>query len=124
MQQAAALVIGEHDFTSFAATDPDLSTRAPAPEAGDPLDPDAKAGNIRTIYSSSFTPEAEELLVYRVRGNGFLHHMVRNLVGTFIDVGRRHIAAEDITRILDQRARSAAGSTAPARGLFLDSVEY
>ena len=58
MQQAAALVIGEHDFTSFAATDPDLSTRAPAPEAGDPLDPDAKAGNIRTIYSSSFTPEA------------------------------------------------------------------
>ncbi len=124
MQQAAALVIGEHDFTSFAATDPDLSTRAPAPEAGDPLDPDAKAGNIRTIYSSSFTPEAEELLVYRVRGNGFLHHMVRNLVGTFIDVGRRHIAVEDITRILDQRARSAAGSTAPARGLFLDSVEY
>ena len=124
MQQAAALVIGEHDFTSFAATDPDLSTRTPAPEAGDPLDPDAKAGNIRTIYSSSFTAEAGELLIYRVRGNGFLHHMVRNLVGTFIDAGRGHIAAEDIGRILDQRARSAAGSTAPARGLFLDSVEY
>ncbi len=124
MQQAAALVIGEHDFTSFAATDPDLSTRAPALESNDPLDPDAKAGNIRTIYSSSFTTEAGELLIYRVRGNGFLHHMVRNLVGTFIDVGRGHIAPEDIPRILDQRSRSAAGATAPARGLFLDSVEY
>jgi len=119
MRQAAALVIGEHDFTSFAATDADLTTRT-----ADPVDADAKAGNIRTIYSSSFTLENGELLVYRVRGNGFLHHMVRNLVGTFIDVGRGHIMPEDVTRILDQRSRSAAGATAPARGLFLDSVEY
>lgn len=124
MQQAAVLVIGEHDFTSFAATDPDLSTRAAPAEAGDPLDPDSRAGNIRTIFASSFGTEDGELLIYRVRGNGFLHHMVRNLVGTFIDVGRGHIAVEDITRILEQRARSAAGATAPARGLFLDSVEY
>jgi tRNA pseudouridine38-40 synthase len=123
MQQAAALVIGEHDFTSFAATDPDLSTRAPDPEASDALDPDLRAGNIRTIYSSFIAKEGE-LLIYRVRGNGFLHHMVRNLVGTFIDVGRGHIAPEDVTRILGQRSRSAAGATAPARGLFLDSVEY
>jgi tRNA pseudouridine38-40 synthase len=64
------------------------------------------------------------LLVYRVRGNGFLHHMVRNLMGTFIDVGRGHIAPEDVAVILDQQSRSAAGATAPARGLWLDSVEY
>ena len=119
MQKAAALVVGEHDFTSFAATDPDLSARS-----GDPLDPDCKAGNIRTIYSSSFTAEDGEFLIYRVRGNGFLHHMVRNLVGTFIDVGRRHITPEEITDILARRSRSAAGATAPARGLFLDSVAY
>ena len=119
MQWAAALVAGEHDFTSFAATDPDVSARS-----ADPLDPDCKAGNTRTIYSSSFTTEEGELLIYRVRGNGFLHHMVRNLVGTFIDVGRGHIAPEEVTSILDQRSRSAAGATAPARGLFLDSVEY
>ena len=119
MQQAAALVIGEHDFTSFTATDPDLSDRS-----ADPFDPDAKAGNIRTIYSSSFEDEEGELLIYRVRGNGFLHHMVRNLIGTFIDVGRGHIAPEEVTGILAQRSRSAAGATAPARGLFLDSVEY
>jgi|SRR5271170_3474770 len=124
MQQAASLVIGKHDFTSFAASDSDLSTRSDARESTDQLDSDAKAGNIRTIYSSTFTSEDNGLLVYRVRGNGFLHHMVRNLVGTFIDVGRGHIAPDDISRILDMRSRLAAGATAPARGLWLDNVEY
>jgi tRNA pseudouridine38-40 synthase len=119
MQQAAELVIGEHDFTSFAASDPDLAART-----SDPFDEDSKPGNIRTIYSSSFTAEDSEMLIYRVRGNGFLHHMVRNLVGTFLDVGRGHISPEELHSILDQRSRSAAGATAPARGLFLDSVEY
>lgn len=118
MQQAAALVVGEHDFTSFAATDPDLSARF-----ADPLDSDCKTGNIRTIHSSSFARD-EDLLIYRVRGNGFLHHMVRNLVGTFIDAGHAHLAPDDIPRILSERSRSAAGATAPARGLWLDSVEY
>lgn len=124
MQRAAALVTGEHDFTSFAASDPDVSTRTPGLEIRDAVDPDARTGNIRTVYSSSFTEEDNDFLVYGVRGNGFLHHMVRNLVGTFIDVGRGHVAPEDVIRILDQRSRSAAGATAPARGLFLDSVEY
>ncbi|HEX3470977.1 MAG TPA: tRNA pseudouridine(38-40) synthase TruA [Silvibacterium sp.] len=117
-KQAAAEVVGEHDFTSFAASDPDLTARMT-----DPSGEDIKAGNIRTIFSSSFTVENNEL-IYRVRGSGFLHHMVRNLVGTFLDVGRGHIAPDDIRSILDTRSRSAAGATAPARGLFLDSVEY
>jgi tRNA pseudouridine38-40 synthase len=64
------------------------------------------------------------MLVYHVRGNGFLHHMVRNLVGTMLDVGRGHLALEEIPRILAARDRSVAGPTAPARGLFLHSVEY
>jgi tRNA pseudouridine38-40 synthase len=64
------------------------------------------------------------LLVYRVRGNGFLHHMVRNLVGTLLDVGRGRLDAEAIPEILAAKARAAAGPTAPARGLFLHSVEY
>jgi tRNA pseudouridine38-40 synthase len=50
--------------------------------------------------------------------------MVRNLVGTFLDVGRAHTPPEEIRQILNQRSRSAAGATAPARGLWLDSVEY
>jgi tRNA pseudouridine38-40 synthase len=120
MQQAAALVTGEHDFTSFAATDPDLAQRQSGPNL---LPDDPSPDNVRTIFSSDWSEEAD-LLIYRVRGNGFLHHMVRNLVGTFLDVGRGHIAPADITTILSRCARSAAGPTAPARGLFLDSVEY
>jgi tRNA pseudouridine38-40 synthase len=125
MQQAAGLAAGEHDFTSFAANDPDLAARA-----SDPLDGDLKSGNVRIIYSSllavqdGFTAEDGEMLIYRVRGNGFLHHMVRNLVGTFLDVGRGHISPDEVRSILDQRSRTAAGATAPARGLWLDSVEY
>lgn len=115
MQLAASLVIGEHDFTSFAATDPDLSTRQ-----SDPAEPQ---NNVRTIFSSTWTEDAD-LLIYKVRGNGFLHHMVRNLVGTFLEAGRGQIAPDEITTILEHRSRPAAGPTAPARGLFLDCVEY
>jgi tRNA pseudouridine38-40 synthase len=82
---------------------------------------------IRTIFSSAWEQrqtEAGELSVYRARGNGFLHHMVRNLVGTMIDVGRGQLVLEEIPGILAARSRSAAGPTAPARGLFLHSVEY
>jgi tRNA pseudouridine38-40 synthase len=59
-----------------------------------------------------------------VRGSGFLHHMVRNLVGTMLDVSRGQLQLSDIPAILAARSRSAAGPTAPARGLFLHSVEY
>jgi tRNA pseudouridine38-40 synthase len=63
-------------------------------------------------------------LIYTVRGSGFLHHMVRNLVGTFILVGKGTLRVEDVTRILEARNRSAAGATAPASGLYLVNVEY
>jgi tRNA pseudouridine38-40 synthase len=79
--------------------------------------------NVRSIYASAWTREGEEL-VYTVRGNGFLHHMVRNLVGTFLLIGKGTLDAADLARILAQRDRSAAGPTAPASGLFLVSVEY
>ena len=59
-----------------------------------------------------------------MRGNGFLHHMVRNLVGTMLDVGRGHLGLDEVPKILAARRRAAAGATAPARGLFLVSVEY
>ena len=119
MQRAADLVEGTHDFTSFAASDPDLSART-----SDDPDDSGQPGNVRTIHSSAFSREGADLLIYRVRGTGFLHHMVRNLVGTFIDAGRGHIEPHEVLRILEARSRSAAGATAPARGLWLDSVEY
>jgi tRNA pseudouridine38-40 synthase len=128
LQQSARLFEGKHDFLSFAATDPDLATRdlsgAAEPDE-DMQQPHASA--VRTIFSSTWEErpaEAGDLLVYRVRGNGFLHHMVRNLVGTMLDVGRGRLRCEEIRAILATRSRAAAGPTAPARGLFLHSVEY
>lgn len=111
MAEAAQLVVGEHDFTSFAAVDPERYQENSAPSNG------------RTVFSSSFERHEEEL-VYTVRGSGFLHHMVRNLVGTFILVGKGTLPPADISRILAARDRSAAGATAPASGLFLGNVEY
>jgi tRNA pseudouridine38-40 synthase len=113
MARAAPLVAGEHDFTSFAAVDPERGRQRE----------DEPASNVRTIFASVWERSGEEL-VYTVRGSGFLHHMVRNLVGTFILVGRGTLQPDDITRILEARQRSAAGATAPASGLYLVSVEY
>jgi tRNA pseudouridine38-40 synthase len=146
LQQAASLLLGTHDFTSFAASDPDLTQR-PTPStspvilsAGSRLcEPQSKdlhepqpaqalktlsAPNpIKTIYASTITRE-NGLLIYRFTGSGFLHHMVRNIVGTLVEVGRGFWSPADIPRILALRDRSAAGPTAPASGLFLVSVEY
>ena len=128
LQAAAHAFIGEHDFRSFAAADPDLATRS----AEDllalqvPVQTESRTA-IRTIYSSEWEQvfhEGGQLLIYRVRGNGFLHHMVRNLVGTMLDIGRGYLRCEDIPGMLAALNRAAAGPTAPARGLFLHSVEY
>ena len=111
MQQTAAVVVGEHDFTSFAAVDPERGRE----EGGVP--------NVRRISASGWERDGQEL-IYTVRGSGFLHHMVRNLVGTFILVGKGTLRPEDITRILKAKDRSTAGATAPPHGLYLVSVEY
>ncbi|HLW87588.1 MAG TPA: tRNA pseudouridine(38-40) synthase TruA [Terriglobales bacterium] len=110
MQQASRLVLGEHDFTSFAAVDSERGKE-------DVL------SNVRRISASEWERKGEEL-VYTVRGSGFLHHMVRNLVGTFILVGKGTLRSPDITRILQAKDRSAAGATVPAHGLYLVNVEY
>jgi tRNA pseudouridine38-40 synthase len=111
MARAAALVVGQKDFTSFAAVDPERGRDGEA------------VSNVRSIFSSAWERSGAEL-IYTVRGSGFLHHMVRNLVGTFILVGRGTLQEQDVTRILEARDRSAAGATAPASGLYLVNVEY
>jgi tRNA pseudouridine38-40 synthase len=116
MIAAAGVVVGEHDFTSFAAVDPERVERMAAEE-------NTHTTNIRTIFSSAWAREGDEL-IYIVRGSGFLHHMVRNLVGTFMLMGKGTVALEDLRRILEARERNAAGPTAPASGLYLVGVEY
>ena len=110
MKQAAPMLIGEHDFTSFAAVDPEKGR-------------EEKVSNVRNITRSEWQREGDEL-TYTVEGNGFLHHMVRNLVGTFLLVGKVSLTPEDLSRILQSKNRSAAGPTAPATGLWLVSVRY
>jgi tRNA pseudouridine38-40 synthase len=109
MQEVAGMIVGEHDFTSLAAVDPERGRE--------------EMSNVRQIFSSSWERQSDEF-VYTVHGTGFLHHMVRNLVGTFVLAGKGALKASDLTRILEARSRSAAGATAPASGLCLVNVEY
>ena len=102
MVRLARVFEGEHDFTAFAASDPRR-------------DAEGKS-KVRHIYSSVLEREGGRLL-YRVRGSGFLKHMVRNIVGTLIEAGRGNLA--DLTSL-----PARCGATAPAKGLFLVRVEY
>ena len=111
MRAAAGIIVGEHDFTSFAAVDPERGRE------------EAEGANVRTIYSSEWNREGDEF-IYIVQGSGFLHHMVRNLVGTFLLVGKGALDGAGMQRILEACDRSAAGPTAPACGLYLVSVDY
>jgi len=118
MDEAALFFEGEHDFTSFAGsegrTDEAEARATPAPHS-----------MVRTIFSSRFLWRPRtSILIYEVRGSGFLHHMVRNIVGTLMEVGRGKLAPRDVTPILEARDRAQAGPTAPAQGLCLVKVEY
>ncbi len=125
MTQAAALLIGTHDFTSMAATDPDRTQRD---SDDNPSHRATKINPVKTItlaeWSRRPNPAQQDLLVFRIAGSGFLHHMVRNIVGTLVEIGRGSLEPTDLTRILDARDRTAAGPTAPARGLYLVEVAY
>ncbi|MGH9466484.1 MAG: tRNA pseudouridine(38-40) synthase TruA [Terriglobales bacterium] len=109
MIAAAPAFEGRHDFRSFAAT----------PEKHEP----APAGTVRTVWRSEMRREGPEL-VYEITGEGFLHHMVRNLVGFLFDVGRGARSGAEIAAVLAARRRQAAGPTAPAGGLYLVRVDY
>jgi tRNA pseudouridine38-40 synthase len=104
----ASLLEGDHDFAAFAASD-----------ERDELE----LSKVRTIFCSRLTLEGDHL-VYRVTGSGFLKHMVRNIVGVLLEVGKGNVDRAALLARLEPGCEIPPGPTAPARGLFLMSVDY
>lgn len=120
MAAAAQQFAGRHDFTSLAAAGDRRAAAAAAERAAagqPPLDA------TREVFRCVLARQDEEL-VLEVTGSGFLRHMVRNIAGFLIEVGRGRRRGEDIPRMLAARDRRQAGPTAPARGLWLVAVYY
>ena len=118
MAQAARKFEGEHDFTSFAA-----STGSEADDRERTMTRAIFSSNLLRVSFEDTTAEAEEW-VYVVRGKSFLRYMVRNMVGTLVDVGRGKLKPEDIQALFALRDRSKSGPTMPPHGLCLAEVEY
>jgi tRNA pseudouridine38-40 synthase len=106
MEEAAAVLIGTHDFKAFEG-------------AGSPRD-----HTIRTVTASTVRNTGEGKITYDIEANGFLRFMVRNIVGTLVEVGLGKRPAKDLRTILQSKDRSRAGATAPPQGLFLMDVIY
>ncbi|MGM0404133.1 MAG: tRNA pseudouridine(38-40) synthase TruA [Thermodesulfobacteriota bacterium] len=119
MDAAMQHIIGTHDFKAFENT-------------GSP-----RSHTVRTIYDASITadasdlkcrsrvlPDDESMIAIRITADGFLRYMVRNIVGTLVDVGRSKITPEEFAAIKENKDRSRASATAPPQGLFLQRVHY
>ncbi|MFH1018309.1 MAG: tRNA pseudouridine(38-40) synthase TruA [Pseudomonadota bacterium] len=106
MRDAAAALVGMHDFSSFRAGRPDTKT------------------SVRTILKAEWEVTPLGLVCFEISGTGFLKYMVRGIVGTLVETGLHRLAPEEMRRILESKDRRAAGPTAPPRGLFLWSVVF
>jgi tRNA pseudouridine38-40 synthase len=111
MRRAAAQFVGTHDFAAFRSVG--TETRS----------------TVRTMFQSDLRhcadcPGSQHSITYEVRGDGFLRHMVRAIVGTLVEVGRGWRDAQSVTQLLEGGTRAQAGATAPPHGLFLVSVDY
>ena len=106
MRQAAAYLVGEHDFKSF------CTPRTQAEET------------VRTIYSLTVGRGADDVIDIRITGNGFLYNMVRIIAGTLLRVGTGLYGPEHVEEILDARDRQKAGPTLPAKGLTMIGLDY
>lgn len=126
MNRASLSLVGEHDFASFAGASDARAVVAVSSVA---------KGTVRTVLVARWewayagedallAGESDPRLVFRVRANGFLTHMVRNLVGTLLLVGSGRLDEAGFARVMSARDRRAAGPTAPARGLCLTRVYY
>ena len=105
MKRAAAKLVGEHDFTSFKKAS------------------DKKLDCVRTIFNIDISKK-DDILEFVICGSGFMHNMVRIIVGTLIDIGRGYLDESEIDKMLEMKNRIYAGTTLPACGLYLYNVEY
>ncbi|MDY0219674.1 MAG: tRNA pseudouridine(38-40) synthase TruA [Desulfobacterium sp.] len=106
MEECCRIITGTHDFKAFEG-------------AGSP-----RSTTVRTLFLAGFEKTAKDRFYFKIRGNGFLRFMVRNIVGTLVLAGAGKITPIDFRKILQGRDRSLAGPTAPAKGLFLMKVSY
>ncbi len=106
LQQAAACLIGKKDFSSFQAAD------------------DEPTYPVREVRRAQWCVREGDLLDFFIEADGFLKHMVRNIVGTLVDVGKGKISVADFQKIIEAKDRRLAGMTAPAQGLFLLAIKY
>jgi tRNA pseudouridine38-40 synthase len=106
MSAAAQRLVGTHDFAAFQGTGGEAKTTT------------------RTITHSAFVTPDSALIEYEIRGDGFLRHMVRSIVGTLVDIGRGRKPVDSMSEVLASGDRTRAGRTAPAAGLFLVRVDY
>jgi tRNA pseudouridine38-40 synthase len=106
MQDAAGMLLGKKDFSTFRAADP---------EANDP---------VREIFQAGWLVKEGNFLAFTIEADGFLKHMVRSIVGTLVEVGKGKISAAEFQRLLEARDRRRVGITAPPQGLFLVEVIY
>jgi tRNA pseudouridine38-40 synthase len=113
MAAGASVLVGRHDFVAFQGAGSMTHTT------------ERFVSSSRVVGGAAgFVGDAPGIIVYEISGDGFLRHMVRNVVGSLVEVGRGRRSAEWIGEVLAGRDRSRAGPTAPARGLFLTTVEY
>lgn len=105
MRRGASYLVGKHDFKSFCSAEAQVET------------------TVRQVDSVEVVQEGQEIVI-RVAGRGFLYNMVRIIAGTLMEVGRGHLAPEEVKTILEAKDRQAAGPTAPACGLTLVKYEF
>ena len=106
MQEAAQLLLGTHDFSFFRS-------------AGS-----VQSSPVKTIYRAEWLQKEQGELEFCIEGNGFLYHMVRNIMGLMINIGLGRVDKHEVPKIIEARNRALAGKMAPANGLYLQKVYY
>lgn len=106
MNEAAKYLIGENDFSSFCKVHTDSNNK------------------VCRITHAEWNPYNDQFMVFTISANRFLRNMVRAIVGTLFEVGYNKISIDDFKKIIDNKNRCLAGSSAPAKGLFLWNIEY